>query len=51
VSYALQARLAGKHVIAVPTDPADYTPHTLSKVLAAAQRDGANPRILLVYFS
>ncbi len=51
VSYAPQARLAGKRIIAVPTDPHDHhrlIPHMLSEALARAQRDGATPRLLLV---
>lgn len=40
VSYAPQARLAGKRVIPVPTDPVDHhrlTPDALSKALATGQ--------------
>lgn len=51
VSYAPHARLAGKRVIGVQTDPRDHhrlTPEGLSETLAQAQREGANPGILLV---
>jgi aspartate/methionine/tyrosine aminotransferase len=51
VSYAPQARLAGRKVIGVETDPVDchhLTPHALSQALQQARRDGANPRILIV---
>jgi aspartate aminotransferase len=51
VSYAPQARLAGKRVIDVPTDPTDHhrlTPQILSETLAHARKAGVNPRILLV---
>ncbi len=51
VSYAPQARLAGRRVIMVETDPADHqrlTPEALSAALARARHAGADPRILLV---
>ena len=51
VSYAPQARFAGKQVIAVEADPADHhrlTPAALSAALEQARRAGADPRILLV---
>lgn len=51
VSYAPQARLAGRRVIGVDTEPSDHhrlTPEALSEAVARARRDGANPRILLV---
>jgi aspartate/methionine/tyrosine aminotransferase len=51
VSYAPQARFAGKQVIAVEADPADhhrFTPEALSTALEQARRAGADPRILLV---
>lgn len=51
VSYAPQARLAGRRVIGVATDPDDHhrlTPEALSEAVARARRDGADPRILLV---
>ncbi len=51
VSYAPQARLAGKRVIGVETDPGDHhrlTPQALSQAVAQAHKDGADPRILLV---
>ena len=51
VSYAPQARLAGREVIGVETDPVDchrLTPHALSQAILKARRDGANPRILIV---
>ena len=51
VSYAPQARLGGKRVIGVQSDPADHhrlTPQMLSDALAYARREGANPRILLI---
>jgi aspartate aminotransferase len=51
VSYAPQARLAGKRVIDVFTDLTDHhrlTPQILSETLAQARSAGANPRILLV---
>jgi aspartate aminotransferase len=51
VSYAPQARLAGRQVIGVETDPGDHhrlTPLALSQAAAQARRHGANPRILIV---
>jgi aspartate/methionine/tyrosine aminotransferase len=51
VSYAPQARLAGRKVIGVNTDEEDchlLTPYALSQALLQARSDGANPRILIV---
>jgi len=51
VSYAPQARLSGRKVIGVETDPDDchrLTPHALSQAMIKAHRNGANPRILIV---
>ncbi len=51
VSYAPQARLAGRRVIGVQTDPKDchrLTPQALSQAMDQALSDGANPAILLV---
>jgi len=51
VSYAPMARLAGRRVIGVQTDPHDHhrlTPQALAQAMTQARRDGANPRILLV---
>ncbi|MGZ3618455.1 MAG: pyridoxal phosphate-dependent aminotransferase [Ktedonobacteraceae bacterium] len=51
VSYAPQARLAGRKVIGIQTDSADchsITPQALSQAMLLARRDGANPRILIV---
>src|SRR5437660_6368269 len=51
VSYAPQARLAGRIVIGVETDSVDchrLTPHALSQAMLQARKDGANPRILIV---
>jgi len=51
VSYAPQAKLAGRKVIDVETDPSDYhriTPQKLTEALDAARINGADPRILLV---
>jgi aspartate aminotransferase len=51
VSYAAQARLAGRQVIGVPTDPGDHhrlTPQALSEALERARKGGADPRILLM---
>ncbi len=51
VSYAPQAKLAGRKVIAIETDPSDHhrlTPQKLTEALDAARMNGANPRILLV---
>ncbi len=51
VSYAPHAKLAGRRVIGVETDPHDHhrlTLQLLSEALARARKDGANPRILIV---
>ena len=51
VSYAPQAKLAGKRVIDVHTDPADclhLTPQALNNALATARQEGADPGILIV---
>src|SRR5437667_3667971 len=51
VSYAPQARLAGRRVIGVETDSVDchrLTPHALSQAMLQAHRNGANPRILII---
>lgn len=51
VSYAPQARLAGRRVFNVQTDPRDFhrlTPQSLDAALALARKEGANPRILIV---
>jgi len=51
VSYAPQARLAGRRVIPVATDPADWhrlTPRALAAADARARHAGADPRILIV---
>jgi len=51
VSYAPQAKLAGRRVIGVQTDPNDchrLTPQALSQALTKARRDGVDPAILLV---
>jgi len=51
VSYAPQARLAGKRVIDVHTDPQDchrLTSQSLNTALSAARHEGANPRILII---
>src|SRR5437763_1177277 len=51
VSYAPHARLAGRRVITVETDPEDHhrlTPQTLANTLSYARQQGANPRILIV---
>ncbi|MEO8971998.1 MAG: aminotransferase class I/II-fold pyridoxal phosphate-dependent enzyme [Ktedonobacteraceae bacterium] len=51
VSYAPQAKLAGRNVIGVETDSADchrITPQKLTMALDCARNSGANPRILLV---
>ncbi len=51
VSYAPQARLAGRRVIGVETDSVDchrLTPHALSQAMLQARRNGANPRILII---
>jgi len=51
VSYAPQARLAGRNVIGVETDSVDchrLTQYALSQAMLQAHRDGANPRILII---
>ncbi|HJT55154.1 MAG TPA: aminotransferase class I/II-fold pyridoxal phosphate-dependent enzyme [Ktedonobacteraceae bacterium] len=51
VSYAPMARLAGKRVIGVQTDPNDrhrLPPQNLAQAMDKARAEGANPRILLV---
>src|SRR5712692_4114109 len=51
VSYAPHARLAGRRVLAVPTDSNAHprlTPLTLADALSSARQQGANPRILIV---
>jgi aspartate/methionine/tyrosine aminotransferase len=51
VSYAPQARLAGRRVFIVETDPEDahrLTPRALDGALAQGRHDGADPRILIV---
>jgi aspartate/methionine/tyrosine aminotransferase len=51
VSYAPQARLAGKQVIPVATDPTDHhtlTPAALAEALTRGRRQGADPRIVIV---
>jgi len=51
VSYAPQARLAGRKVIGVETDSDDchrLTPYALSQAMLEARKEGANPRILIV---
>ncbi|MBF6589107.1 MAG: aminotransferase class I/II-fold pyridoxal phosphate-dependent enzyme [Ktedonobacterales bacterium] len=51
VSYAPQARLAGKRVVPVATAAADafiLTPAALDEALAHGRHAGANPRLLLV---
>ncbi|HEX5546950.1 MAG TPA: aminotransferase class I/II-fold pyridoxal phosphate-dependent enzyme [Ktedonobacterales bacterium] len=51
VSYAPQARLAGKRVYPVATDPADghrLTHETLDAALRAAREAGGDPRLLVV---
>src|SRR6266516_2921885 len=51
VSYAPQARLAGRRVITVQTDAVYHhrlTQHALSEALAQARKEGADPRILVV---
>jgi aspartate aminotransferase len=51
VSYAAQAKLAGRRVIGVQTDPRDHhrlTPRALSEAVDQAHKDGADPRILLL---
>ncbi|HVB72483.1 MAG TPA: aminotransferase class I/II-fold pyridoxal phosphate-dependent enzyme [Ktedonobacteraceae bacterium] len=51
VSYAPQAQLAGRRVIAVETDASDnqrLTSQALSDAVARARFEGADPRILIV---
>jgi aspartate aminotransferase len=51
VSYAPQARLAGKRIIPVATDPADpcrLTPEQLTEALTRGQQEGATPGLLLI---
>ncbi|GAC1447389.1 MAG: pyridoxal phosphate-dependent aminotransferase [Ktedonobacterales bacterium] len=51
VSYAPQARMAGKRVILVATDPSDHlrlTAEALASAAAQARHAGAMPRILVV---
>src|SRR5260370_5533676 len=51
VSYAPMARLAGRRVTGVQTEPDDHhrlTPQALAQAMTPARRDGADPRILLV---
>lgn len=51
VSYGPQARLAGKRVFPVATDPADshrLTRETLDAALYASRATGADPRLLIV---
>lgn len=51
VSYAPQARLAGRQVFPVATDPVDHhrlTPVALDAALRAAHNANANPRILII---
>jgi aspartate/methionine/tyrosine aminotransferase len=51
VSYAPQARMAGKQVIPVETDPLDsqrLTPDGLGEAFSRAKHAGANPRLLLL---
>ena len=51
VSYAPQARLAGRRVVAVETDPGDQlrlTPDALADAASRARASGADPRILIV---
>jgi aspartate aminotransferase len=51
VSYAPQARLAGKRVFPVATDPADdhrLTRESLDAALRAARESGGDPRLLVV---
>ena len=51
VSYAPHARLAGRRVIPIATDPADahrLTPDALAAATARARHNGADPRILIV---
>ncbi|HYX48170.1 MAG TPA: aminotransferase class I/II-fold pyridoxal phosphate-dependent enzyme [Ktedonobacteraceae bacterium] len=51
VSYAPQARLAGRKIIGVETDSEDchrLTPQALSQAMFQAREDGADPRILII---
>jgi aspartate aminotransferase len=51
VSYGPQARLVGRQVIPVATDPADHhrlTPEALNRAVRAAYALGAQPRVLIV---
>ncbi len=51
VSYAPMARLAGRRVIRVATQPEDHhrlSPETLAQAMEVARREGANPRILII---
>jgi aspartate aminotransferase len=51
VSYAPQARLAGRRMLIVETDREDahrLTPHALDEAMARGRDDGADPRILIV---
>jgi aspartate/methionine/tyrosine aminotransferase len=51
VSYAPHARMSGKRVFPIPTDPADgYALHLaqVANVLAAARRAGGDPRLLVL---
>ncbi len=51
VSYGPQARLAGRRVIDVQTEPTDHhrlTPAALTRAVEQARSDGARPRILIV---
>jgi len=51
VSYAPQVKLAGRHVIPVPTDERDHhrvTPAALQGAADRAIASGANPRILII---
>ncbi|HLZ24921.1 MAG TPA: aminotransferase class I/II-fold pyridoxal phosphate-dependent enzyme [Ktedonobacterales bacterium] len=51
VSYAPQARLAGRRVLVVETDPEDahrLTPRALDAAVARGRHAGADPRILII---
>lgn len=51
VSYAPHARMSGKRVFPIPTDPADgYTLHLdrVADTLTAARRTGGDPRLLVL---
>src|SRR5215467_1397162 len=51
VSYAPQARLAGRRMLTVETDREDahrLTPHALDEAMARGRHNGADPRILIV---